>query len=141
MWHIHLTLCGCKEVDEEKLRQRWIECLAKNSSLHVLYLRNAKKLEVPEPSYRRFSHIELSTTDCKLDEYDDSVEMNQIFLELFEQILDPTHPNIIDCYHNMGLTYSAKGDYIRPLVSFERALHLLQAAYGEDNQKNSLMVT
>jgi hypothetical protein len=41
----------------------------------------------------------------------------------------------------MGLIYSAKGDYIRALVFFERALHLLQAAYGEDNQKNSLMVT
>jgi hypothetical protein len=42
LWHIHLTLCGCKELDQEKLAERWKECLEKNSSLHALYLRNSK---------------------------------------------------------------------------------------------------
>ncbi len=92
-------------------------------------------MELPEPRYRRFSRIELSTTDFHLNGYDDSVEMNQKFLGMFEQILEPTHPNIIDCHNSLGLAYSAKGDYMRAIISFEQALHLLQAAHDEGNEK------
>jgi tetratricopeptide (TPR) repeat protein len=135
LWHINLTLCGCKELDQEKLAERWKECLEKNSSLHALYLRNSKNLELSEASYRRFSRIESSTADFHLDGYDDSVETNQRFLDMFEQILEPTHRNIIDCHNSLGLAYSAKGDYMRTMISFEQALHLLQAAHDEGNEK------
>ena len=135
VWHIHMTLCECRKLDNEQLALRWRECLDKNSILQANALTNAKRVALPEPCFRRFLHTASSTSDFELDEYDDNVEIYQQLLDIFDQILSPTHPNIVDCHNHMGRIYSSRNDFTSALVSFEKALHLLQAAESEDNEK------
>jgi tetratricopeptide (TPR) repeat protein len=59
-------------------------------------------------------------------EYEETLEFYEKALEIQQQILPPSHPDLAYSYNNIGNVYYSLSDYSKALSSYEKALEIMQ---------------
>ena len=74
-------------------------------------------------------------------QYDDALKMFSAAMDSYKTVHSERHPNVAQCYNNIGNVYKAMGRFEVALVKYEEALRILKIAFGDENANLAISLT
>lgn len=74
-------------------------------------------------------------------QYDEALKMFSAAMDSYKTVHSERHPNVAQCYNNIGNVYKAMGRFEVALVKYEEALRIMKIAFGDENSNLAVSLT